>query len=96
MMISIMVKIIVLILTWWGIVAAGLTAQPPTIGCDCEYRPAANLIGKTANTVNWGLEIFSSDAASCTAVAFGWPAAVAMLFACRSGDSRAWCSASLA
>ena len=40
---------------------ARLTAQPPTIGCDCEYRAAADLIGKTKDTVNWGLEIFSGD-----------------------------------
>ena len=46
---------------------AGLTAQPPTIGCDCAYRPAADLIGKTKDTVNWGLEIFSGVASSCTA-----------------------------
>jgi hypothetical protein len=46
---------------------AGLTAQPPTIGCGCEYRPAANLIGKTKDKVNWGLEIFSGAASSCTA-----------------------------
>jgi len=45
----------------------GLIAQPPTIGCDCEYRPAANLVGKSADKVNWGLEIFSGDAADCSA-----------------------------
>jgi len=48
-------------------VTTGLTAQPPTIGCDCEYRPASDLIGKTRDKVNWGLEIFSGVASSCTA-----------------------------
>ncbi len=46
-------------------VTTSLTAQPPTIGCDCVSRPPADLVGKSANTVNWGLEIFSSEAADC-------------------------------
>lgn len=47
-------------------VTTGLTAQPPTVGCDCVSTPPSDLIGKSANTVNWGLEIFSGVASSCT------------------------------
>ena len=54
MMISIMVKIIVLILTWWGIVAAGLTAQPSRTvmtrqgavrGLRIDHRPSHKELG---------------------------------------------------
>jgi hypothetical protein len=43
----------------------GLTAQPPTVGCNCDSRPPDNLVGKSADTVNWGLQIFSGVAADC-------------------------------
>ncbi len=46
-------------------IETGLVAQPPTIGCDCALTPPTDLVGKSANTVNWGLEIFSGSAADC-------------------------------
>jgi hypothetical protein len=42
-----------------------LQTSPPTIGCGCEVIPPSDLVGKSATTVNWGLEIFSGVAADC-------------------------------